>query len=184
MQSNFDAPLRYTRTAIALHWLLALGILGMFAFGIYMVNLPISPAKLKLYNYHKWAGICILALSVVRLLWRLTHKAPGLPGKVIQSMPGWQVSAYHGVHHLMYVLFFAVPLLGWAYSSAAGFQVVLFGQFPLPDLLAVDKEFAKSIKPLHALAAFALVGLAALHIAAAVKHQFVDKDGLIDRMKP
>lgn len=97
-------------------------------------------------------------------------------------MPTWQTRIYHATHVALYALFFAVPLIGWAYSSAAGFPIVLFGVLPLPDLLAVDKEFAKQIKELHEISAFALVGLALLHIGAALKHQFIDRDKLIDRM--
>ena len=178
------AVARYTSVAIALHWLLALVILGLFAVGVYMADLPFSPLRLKLYNWHKWAGVCFLALSVLRLLWRLTHRPPALSQTVLLGMPSWQVRAHHAVQHLMYLLFFAVPLIGWAYSSAAGFPIVLFGQLPLPDLLAPNKELAALIKPLHALSAFALVGLAALHIAAALKHHWIDRDGLMDRMLP
>ena len=185
MPSALDSnPSRYSGVAIALHWLLALVILGLFAVGVYMSDLPFSPLRLKLYNWHKWAGVCFLALSVLRLLWRLTHRPPALAQTVLLGMPGWQVRAHHAVQHLMYLLFFAVPLIGWAYSSAAGFPIVLFGQLPLPDLLAPNKELAALIKPLHALSAFALLGLAFLHMAAALKHHWVDRDGLMDRMLP
>jgi cytochrome b561 len=175
---------RYSTVAIVLHWLLGLSIFVMFAVGIYMSDLPFSPLRLKLYNYHKWAGICFLALSVLRLLWRFTHRPPALPPAIERAMPGWQNRIYHATHIALYALFLAVPLIGWAYSSAAGFPIVLFGVIPLPDLLAVDKEFAKQIKELHAISAFALMGLALLHIAAALKHQFIDRDGLVDRMLP
>ena len=170
--------------AIVLHWLLALVILGMFGVGLYMSNLPVSPLRLKLYNYHKWAGISFLALTVLRLVWRITHRPPALPAAIEKAMPAWQTRVHHATHQVLYALFFAVPLIGWAYSSAAGFPIVLFGVIPLPDLLAVDKEFAKSIKELHAISAFALVGLAGLHIAAALKHHFIDHDGLISRILP
>ena len=179
-----QASSRYSNVAIGLHWLLALVVVCIFAVGAYMSDLPVSPLKLKLYNYHKWAGITFLALSVLRLLWRLTHRPPALPASIKLAMPNWQSKAYHATHYAMYALFFAVPLLGWAYSSAAGFPVVLFGVLPLPDFMAVDKEFAKSIKQVHSTAAFSLIALAALHIAAAIKHQFFDKDGLINRMLP
>jgi cytochrome b561 len=99
-------------------------------------------------------------------------------------MPNWQTKIYHATHYALYTLFFAVPLIGWAYSSAAGFPIVLFGVLPLPDFMAVDKEFAKQIKELHEVSAFALVGLALLHIGAALKHHFIDKDGLVSRMLP
>ena len=177
-----EAAKRYTTVAIVLHWLLGLSIFAMFAIGIYMSDLPFSPLRLKLYNYHKWAGITFLILSVLRLLWRLVNKPPALPKAIAQAMPSWQTKIYHATHYTLYALFFAVPLIGWAYSSAAGFPIVLFGVLPLPDFMAVDKEFAKQIKELHEISAFALVGLALLHIGAALKHHFIDKDGLISRM--
>ena len=175
---------RYTLVAIVLHWVLALALVGMFFVGVYMADLPFSPLRLKLYNWHKWAGVSFLALSVLRLLWRLTHRPPALPQAVLQAMPGWQVRAHHAVQHLMYALFFAVPLIGWAYSSAAGFPIVLFGQLALPDFVAPSKELAALIKPWHELSALALMGLAGLHIAAALKHQWIDRDGLMSRMLP
>ena len=170
---------RYTLPAIALHWLLALGIVGSFGVGIYMVDLPLSPDKLKLYNWHKWAGVTILVLSALRLLWRLTHRPPPDP-----AMPPWQRRAAHATHVLLYVLFFAVPLVGWAFSSAAGFPVVWFGVLPLPDFVPVDKALAAAIKPWHERLAWLMALLVLLHLAAALKHQFIDRDGLIGRMWP
>jgi cytochrome b561 len=175
---------RYGNVAIALHWLLAVSLVAIFSVGLYMADLPFSPLRLKLYNWHKWAGVTILLLSALRLVWRLTHTPPALPATITQGMPNWQMQAYHGTHVAMYLLFFAVPLIGWAYSSAAGFPIVLFGVLPLPDLLPVNKEWAELIKPLHQISAFALAGLVAVHIAAALKHQWVDRDDLIARMLP
>ena len=175
---------RYSLTAIVLHWVLGLAILGMFGVGLYMTDLPFSPTRLKLYNWHKWAGITLLALAVVRLLWRMTHRPPPLPSAIADAMPAWQRWAHHGTHHALYALFFVVPLIGWAYSSAAGFPIVVFGVLPLPDFVPVDKALSELIKPFHEISAFALVGLAGLHIAAAIKHQWIDKDGLIGRMLP
>lgn len=175
---------RYGLMAIVLHWVLAVFILSVFAVGVYMADLPFSLAKLKLVNWHKWAGVTILALSVWRLVWRLTHRPPALPMRIEQAMPTWQRVAFHGTHHLMYLLFFAVPLLGWAYSSAKGYPVVLFGVLPLPDLMPANKELADTIKEVHGAAAFALIGLVVLHVAAVIKHQVIDKDGLLDRMRP
>jgi cytochrome b561 len=174
----------YTAVAMVLHWLLALAIFAMFAVGVYMTDLPFSPLRLKLYNWHKWAGVTFLALTVLRLLWRISHRPPALPQALAQAMPAWQTRAYHATHHLMYALFFAVPLIGWAYSSAAGFPIVWFGQIALPDLLPVNKALAEAIKPLHELSALALMALAGLHIAAALKHHWVDRDGLLARMVP
>lgn len=182
MQHTAPTTTRYSGVAIALHWLLGLAIVITFSVGFYMTDLPFSPQRLKLYNWHKWAGVTILALSALRLLWRLTHRPPALPARINDAMPAWQRVAFHGTHHLMYLLFFAVPLTGWAYSSAAGFPIVWFGVLPLPDFMAVDKEFAKVIKPFHELCANGLAALVLLHVAAALKHQFIDRDGLLARM--
>jgi cytochrome b561 len=176
---NASNPARYSRTAMSLHWLLALAIIGTFAVGVYMHELPVSPQRLKLYNWHKWAGITILALSALRLLWRLGHRPPAdVP------MPAWQQRAAHLTHGLMYLLFFALPLAGWAYSSAAGFPVVVYGLLPLPDFVPVDKGLADVLKEVHKLIALALAVLVATHVAAALKHHFIDRDGLLQRMWP
>jgi len=178
------AETRYHALSMALHWILALALASIFAVGLYMADLPFSPQRLKLYNWHKWAGVFILLLSAVRLATRLIKRPPALPAAVASAMPGWQTRAYHATHGMLYGLFFAVPLLGWVYSSAAGFPIVLLGLLPLPDLVAPSKALAESIKPWHAFSAYALAGVAALHVAAALKHHFVDRDGLLQRMLP
>ena len=175
---------RYTRTAMLLHWVLAVAIIGTFAVGLYVGDLPFSLRKLQLINWHKWAGVTILVLSVARLLWRVTHRPPGLPAAIDLNMPAWQKAAYHATHHLLYLLFFTVPVAGWLYSSAKGFPVVWFGVLRLPDLVAKNDELAKLLWTVHEWSAFALIGLVALHVAAALKHHFVDRDGLLERMLP
>ena len=170
---------RYTSIAIALHWLLAVALIASFGVGVYMADLPLSPQRLKLYNWHKWAGVTILALSVLRLVWRLTHRPPAeLPA------PRWQQRAAWLSHNAFYLLFFAVPLVGWAYTSAAGFPVVWFGVLPLPDFVPHDKALAEAIQPWHELLAWALMVLVALHASAALKHHFIDRDRLLARMWP
>lgn len=167
-----------------LHWVLGLGLIGVFAVGLYMADLPFSPQRLKLYNWHKWAAMTLLILSVLRLLWRLTHRPPALPESIEQGMPAWQRVAHHATHHGLYLLFFAVPLFGWAYSSAAGFPIVLFGVLPMPDFVPVSPELAELLKPLHKLSAFAMAALVVLHVAGALKHVVIDRDGLLLRMLP
>jgi cytochrome b561 len=115
-------------------------------------------------------------------LWRLSHRPPELPVSIEQAMPRWQLQIYHAMHWAFYALFFLVPLIGWAYSSAAGFQVVLFGLFPLPDWMPHDKALAALIKPWHEISAWTLATLVVLHVAAALKHHFLDCDGLLARM--
>jgi cytochrome b561 len=152
---------------------------GNFVLGVYMHELPFSMTRLKLFNWHKWAGVTILALSAARLLWRLTHRPPADP-----PMPAWQARSAHAAHWALYALFFAVPLAGWAYSSAAGFPIVLFGMLPLPDFVAPDRAFSEAIKPLHGTLAWSLAAVVVVHVGAALKHQFVDRDGLLLRMMP
>ncbi len=97
-------------------------------------------------------------------------------------MPRWQQRAAHATHILLYLLFFTVPIAGWAYSSASGFPVVWFGVVALPDFVAPDRALAAALKALHAVLAYALAALVALHVAAALKHQLVDRDALLARM--
>ncbi len=173
------AHTRYSTTAIALHWLMALLILGSFSVGAYMSDLPFSMTRLKLYNWHKWAGVTILTLAALRLLWRLTHRPPA-----DLAAPVWQKLAAHGAHWALYALFFAVPLVGWAYSSAAGFPIVWFGVLQLPDFVAPDRALAEAIKPWHGRLAYTLAAVVVLHVAAALQHQFIQRDRLLQRMWP
>lgn len=175
---------RYSLVAATFHWVLGLGIVAMFLFGLFMVQLPFSPDKIKYVNWHKWGGVVILGLMVLRLLWRLTHRPPPLPEKISSTMPGWQRLAHHGVHQAFYVLFFAVPLLGWAFSSAAGFPVVVFGLYPLPDLVLPNPELADKLQLAHRYAAYTLMALVVVHVAAVAKHHFVERNGLLSRMPP
>lgn len=173
-------PTRYTLTAIALHWLVALGIFGSFAVGLYMQDLPISPAKLKLYSYHKWAGVTLFALVLIRLGWRITHPAPPLPA----ALPAWQREAAAWTHRSLYVLLVAIPLSGWLMSSAKGFQTVWFGVLPLPDLVAKDKALGEALAALHQALNLTLATLVAVHVAAAVRHHLHGSDGVLARMLP
>jgi cytochrome b561 len=185
MATTFSARLgtssvpRYTHAAIALHWLMALLIVCNFCLGLYMSDLPFSPTRAHLFNYHKWTGITILALAALRLLWRLTHKPPPpLPS------PRWQHLAAEVVHWGIYLLFFAVPLTGWAYSSAAGFPISWFGVLPLPDFVPKDRALAGALKEVHETLAWVLAGFVAVHFAGAMKHAIIDRDGLLKRMQP
>ncbi|MFO7188882.1 MAG: cytochrome b [Pseudomonadota bacterium] len=169
---------RYTRTAVLLHWLVALLVLGLFPLGLYMADLPLSPTKLKLYSYHKWAGVTVFALALLRLLWRLRHAPPPLPA----SQPAWQRRAAHAGHLLLYGFMFAVPLSGWLMSSAYGFTTVWFGVLPLPDLLDKNEALGDALKLVHRYLNYAFMALVAGHILAAFKHQWIDRDGTLDRM--
>jgi cytochrome b561 len=172
---------RYTRTAIALHWLIALLIVGAFGMGLVMTDIPgITPTKLKYYSWHKWTGVTILALAALRLLWRLAHRPPAYP----PTLALWQRSAAHGLHGALYLLMFAVPLSGYFYSLAAGVPVVYFGLLELPVLIAPNPALKPVLKLVHFWLNMGLAASVALHVAAAVKHQWIDRDTILQRMLP
>jgi cytochrome b561 len=171
---------RYTRTAQGLHWLLALLLAGLVALGLYMHGLPLSPRKLQLFSYHKWAGVTAFLLALVRILWRATHRPPPLP----EGSSRFVRVASEAVHGLLYLLMLAIPLSGWLMSSAKGFQTVWFGVLPIPDLVGRDAALGNVLLQVHQYLNWTLIALVLGHVAAALKHQFIDRDGLIARMLP
>jgi len=171
---------RYDAVAITLHWLVAVMIICNFSFGIYMSDLPLSPWKLKVYSWHKWAGVSVFLLVALRLVWRSLHTPPPLP----VAMPEWQRKAAHAGHHTLYLLMFAVPISGWLMSSALGVQTVYFGVLPLPDLLAKDKELGETLKLVHQSLNFGMAAVVLGHAGAALKHHYLDRDDVLTRMAP
>lgn len=172
--------LAYTRTAIALHWVMALLIFIAFPLGVIAHEMALSPDKLRLMSYHKWLGVTIFALLLVRLLWRYTHT----PQPRLDLIPHWQEMAATIVHVMLYVLLLAIPVSGWLMSSAKGFQTVYLGVWPLPDMIGKDKDVAELLGNVHRILNFSLLGIVILHMAAALKHHFIDKDGTLKRMLP
>ena len=175
-----SAMQRYSAPAVALHWIVAALILFNLGFGLYAVGLPLSPHKLRLLSYHKWVGITVLLLAAARLWWRLGHPPPALPA----SMRPWEARLANGTHVLLYVLFFAGPLTGWLFSSAAGFQTVYLSVLAIPDLLPKDKALADFFSLAHRSINYSMAAVIALHILAALKHHFIDRDGVLRRMLP
>jgi cytochrome b561 len=167
----------YTRTAVALHWLIFVFIATGFVIGAYMADLHVSPLKVRLFAYHKWIGITILGLGLIRLTWRLAHRPPPA-----EPMPAWQRIAAHGTHWLLYTLMVATPLCGWLYSSAAGYPVVYLKLFQLPDLVSKNEALAKVLVEVHGLLAWTLLWVVVLHAAAALKHHFFNRDRTLRRM--
>lgn len=172
--------LRYTPTAIFLHWLVALGLIGTFAIGFYMPDLPLSPIKLKLFSWHKWAGVTLFLLVLIRLGWRLIHPAPPLSA----TIPILLRVVSHVTHWLMYALMIAIPLSGWLMSSAKGFQTVWFGLLPLPDLLPKNAALGDLLAEVHEVLNYTLLGLVIVHTTAALKHHFIDRNDVLTRMLP
>ncbi|MGA1253855.1 MAG: cytochrome b [Burkholderiaceae bacterium] len=170
--------LRYTPVAKGLHWIMAAMLFGSFALGIYMTDLPLSPEKLQLYSWHKWAGVTFFLMVWFRLIWRLRNSPPPFPA----HMSARQVRAAHWGHAALYILMFVIPLSGWLMSSAKGFQTVWFGIVPLPDLLEKNRELGDVLVLVHKGLNISLLVLVIGHVAMALKHQFKDRDGLLTRM--
>lgn len=172
---------RYSLPAIALHWLIAVLIIGTFSLGLVMTDIPgLTPTKLRYFSWHKWAGVTVLALAALRLLWRLANKPPAYPA----SMSRGQQQAAHGLHGLLYLLMFGVPLSGYCYSLAAGVPVVYFGVLPLPLLFEANAALKPLLGALHYWLNMLLAALVTLHVLAALKHALVDRDGILRRMSP
>lgn len=180
---------RYTSAAIALHWLIAFAIIGLIAVGWIMGDLPRGdPLRTQLYQMHKSFGITVLVLSIGRIVWRLVNPPPPEP-----PMPGWQSLAARAVHVAFYGLILIMPITGWILVSAApqGTPTVLFGVAPwphipgLPDLpLETRRELHEPLEFVHSKLAWVIIVLLGLHVGAALKHQFLDRDGLMARMAP
>lgn len=179
---------RYSAVAIALHWVIAAAILAMLAMGLIMAHGGLAPAdKFKIYQLHKSVGLTILALVVVRLLWRLTHRPPPLPA----DMPAWEQHAAEGTHGVLYLFMLGLPLAGWALVSVAPLNLptLWFGLFRVPDLsfltaLASKPVLAPIFTAIHRYGAYVLIAILALHVGAALRHYLVVHDFVLQRMVP
>lgn len=174
-----NTPERYGSVAQALHWVVVLLLIGQVAVGKIAHEMPDGFDKLVLLARHKSVGITILGLAVLRLAWRLVDRPPAPP-----PMPRWQRVAARLSHWGLYALLFALPLSGWLLSSAANRPVSWWQLAQLPDLVAPDAGLRELFKDLHHGLLYALYALVGVHVAAALKHQFVDRDGLLLRMLP
>lgn len=162
--------------AILFHWIMAALIIGLLAVGLYMVNLPVSSDKYKLYDMHKAFGILVLGLIILRTLWRLVNTTPKL------DIPWHEKIAARCAHFGLYGLMFAMPLSGWSTSSAAGYPPSFFGLFTLPNLIQPNKHLSAFFGSTHQWLAYCLIALICIHVLAALKHHFYDKDDILKRM--
>jgi len=177
---------RYTSVAVALHWAIAVLIVGNIAGGLFMHNLPNeSSIKYDLYQLHKSFGLSILALTLARLGWRIGHKAPPLPA----ATPDWRRIGARAVHWAFYGLMLIIPLSGWAVVSVSPLDIptYFFGVIPVPHLPflggVADRAGAEDLfAEVHEYLAFGLLGLLVLHVGAALKHHYADKDGVLRSM--
>ena len=190
---------RYTKTAVVLHWLIAISIFAMFALGWFMTDIPKEAAKQTsfdlfnwgvytwpvaeavsprnfYYNLHKSIGITIIVLVIIRVLWRITHKPPA----ALVSYKVWERKLAAGAHHLLYLLMIALPVTGLIMSVSGKFGVKWFG---VPFLNGLDHPAVRDIfKEAHEIIGIILLAIIAVHILGALKHKFVDKDNTMKRM--
>jgi cytochrome b561 len=171
--------LRFTPLQRLLHWVMAVGILAMLFIGVGMVS-SVKPKYLALVSIHKPLGIAILVLALIRLAVRLRYGAPSLPADLPEPMK----LAAKLSHYAFYVLMIAMPLLGWGMLSAAAYPVVLFGGLRLPALLPHSDGLHTLLWNAHFYLAFAFFGLILLHVAAALFHALVRRDGVFEAMAP
>jgi len=172
--SSWSAP------AKLLHWLVAALIVVQAGLGIAAVSWRLSPTKLNLFVWHKSTGMLILAIVVLRLLWRLGHRAPALPA----DTPAWERGAARASHFILYVLLVALPLSGWVIASASGVPFSIFWRIPLPSIAAVDKEVTDAAASVHFALLLALLAVLIVHIGAALRHHYVKRNDVLVRMLP
>lgn len=172
---------RYTRTAILLHWLVALALVGMLILGWWMVGLPKGPGSVRAYyfNLHKSIGITLGFVVLARLVWRLIHPAPPLP----PTLPSWQVRAARIVHRALYVCMLWMPVTGFMSSSFGRYPIVYFGH-TLPRWVAEAERMKDLFSDLHYAGVITLMTLASLHAGAALWHRLVARDAVFARMWP
>lgn len=171
---------RWGAVSIGLHWLTLLLVLALVLVGFLMQELPNSPTKIQVYALHKSFGLTVLALTVLRLLWRLFAGAPApVPGT-----PRWQAGVASATHGALYAILLAMPLSGWLYNSASGFPLRWFNLFALPKLSGYDAEVKAFALAAHEWLFIALAAIVAVHAAAALKHHYFDRDATLSRMLP
>ena len=194
-----QASTRYTKTAVILHWLIAIGIFAMFALGWYMSELPKDAPKQIAYdlfdwgiytwqlseeasprtfyfNLHKSIGVTLLGLIIIRVLWRITHRPPAL----LASYKAWERKLATGTHHLLYLLMVAMPLSGLIMAVASKYGVKWFG---IDFIGGLDNTpLREAFKEVHEIIGAIILLVLILHIAGALKHKFINKDGTMERM--
>jgi cytochrome b561 len=171
---------RYTTTSIALHWLIAVAVVIQFAWGWVMQEIPKQPPGLRAdaFNLHKSIGLALLALTLVRLAWRIAHRPPDLP-----AIPAWQRRAAHANHALLYGLLIVLPLSGYLGSVFSGYPVRFFG-IVLPAWGAKSEAVKNVMSAAHAVLAWLVAAAVLLHVAAVVEHTLRRRDALLRRMLP
>jgi len=180
MLSPMQAAPRYTRFAVAMHWIVAAIVLVQYPLGWLMQQIPKQPPgpRAEVFNLHKSIGLTILALMIARIFWRIGHPPPALP-----EMPRWQARAARATHLLLYVLLVVHPLAGYLGSEFSGYPVKYFG-FILPGWAPRSLPLKDFLSQVHLVTSWLIAAAVALHLAGVAKHVIVDRDQVLARMLP
>jgi cytochrome b561 len=172
---------RYGSVAKSLHWLILALLIAQFTFAWTMPHIGRTVPSSILIDCHVWFGVTILFVAMIRLFWRLTHGEP----EPEDGIPPWQVATARLIHWLLYALLFTIPILGWVNASWRGMHVTLFGLVELPKLLATRVPGWRWTGDIHSLLAnYGLLALVCVHVAAALYHYLIRRDGVLHRMLP
>jgi cytochrome b561 len=177
---NQTSKSRYSVVAQGFHWVIAGLVITQFTLAWMADDLPLGVHKLALLARHKSFGMTVLMLAALRLLWRLFNRPPELPA----GMSKLERTLAKGTHALFYILLFAMPLSGWLMSSAKNYSVSWFGRFTWPNLIGPNERAFDLLKTIHGSLSWLLFAVAILHILAALKHHFWNKDDVLTRMLP
>lgn len=172
-----QAVKKYNSTAKLLHWISALLVIGLFSLGLWMVDLSYYNDWYKTAPYiHKSVGLCLFALTLLRIVWKLFTKHPEIEGKK------WEIQAAKIAHIALYLLLFSIFISGYMISTADGRAIPVFNWFSVPGFGSFIENQEDIAGVVHYYLAFTLIGLAALHALAALKHHFIDKDNTLKKM--
>ena len=170
---------RYTRIAMLLHWLMAAGVVALFALGWFMVDLPKGPERGYYFALHKSIGLTIFGLLLIRIYWRLRHTPPPLP----QHLPRWQSALAHVVHQAFYVALVAQPVSGYLSSSFSGYSTKWFA-LPLPSWGWRDAPLNEFFTEVHVIVSITLLVLIGVHLLGTLSHLLSGERTMLRRMLP
>lgn len=180
--SRTKAPIQhYDPVAKTLHWLMALAILFLIAFGLYMVTQPPSMRTYRLFDFHKAVGVSLMVLAMLRLAWRFYRPPPPM---LIEGAKAWEIWLAHGVHVVLYALMIVIPIFGWIGASASGLPMSFFGLAPIPGLPVADQRLQDFALAIHGWLNWIFMIVIVLHIAGALKRHFIVRDTTLMRMLP
>lgn len=185
MEVNNQQAMRYNNVAVTLHWLMVILLIAQFVNGWVFSDMEKGLGRDAWFEWHRTLGFTVLFLSLVRLAWRFISPPPPFPSE----LPRWQLVLAKTTHILFYVLLIALPLTGWIYVSSGSTaantgMTTLIGGTPWPIIPGLPRELHALSEEVHEILVYITCALILLHVGAALKHQFIDKSRVANRMPP